>query len=91
MTRAGSLSVVADGPPEADQIARRRRGGHKTPDNIMSQPLWRAARHFGPFPASTVYERRKFRFSDIYRVFMTNYGIARLSQHAKYCFCSGKF
>ena len=51
MMTAGSLSAAADGLPEANPIARRRRG-HKTPDNVVSHPLWRTARHFGPFPAS---------------------------------------
>jgi len=54
-TTAGSLSGVSapcDGPPEADPISRRRRGGHKTPNNVTSHPLRPTARHFGPFPTS---------------------------------------
>ena len=49
---ARSLSAAADGPPEADPITRRRRGGHKTPHDVTSHPLQRAARYFGPLPAS---------------------------------------
>jgi len=51
-TTAGSLSATADGPPEADPIARQRRGGHKTPHNVTSHPLRPTARHFGLFPTS---------------------------------------
>ena len=51
-TTAGGLSTTADGPPEAGPIARRRRGGHKTPHNVTSHPLRPTTRHFGPFPTS---------------------------------------
>ena len=50
---AGSLSAAADGPPEADPIARRRRG-HKTPHNVTSHPLRRA---FGELILLPVWER----------------------------------
>jgi len=49
---AGSLSAAADGPPKADSIARRRRGSHKTPNNVTFHPLRRVARYFGPSTAS---------------------------------------
>jgi len=49
---AGSLSAAVDDPPEADSIARQRRGSHKTPNNVTLHPLRRVARYFGPSTAS---------------------------------------
>jgi len=50
--RRPEVSAAADGSPEADPIARRRRGGHKTPHNVTSHPLRYANRYFGPSTAS---------------------------------------
>jgi len=50
--RRPEVYATADGPREADLTARRRCVGHKTPHNVTSHRLRRAAWHFGPFPAS---------------------------------------
>jgi len=69
---AGSLSAAADGPPEADPMARRRRGSHRTLNNVTFHPLRCVARYFGSStapqtePRSTpAHEVQRFRYSAV--------------------------